>query len=311
MPYARKYSTTAKSRRARGAPSSRYRKKVYRKSAARFAGTRTPRRQFAKRTMVRALNNIAETKYISAKKSELFPLAFANNLENYKIHYNLGETVLPGQITNLPTGNILSQFSLGSNTIDGEYAYLRQNSQTFQIRMLSLNDSSYDASALTPVQFRVLIVAPRSRIRSNFNPPPQNLFIDEAGTSFGYDSNALVDNLSVRASLVNKRAWVVLKDSQFTLSPPSFLTGTAAPPAVAGDIGFSAGSINMSKPTFKLIRHKTLVNKKCFYGPGAVSHSPSNYMDDTYIIILATTITGERASNWKVDMQSTTTYTDM
>lgn len=309
MGYARKYKTTARGRSARKPPSSRYKK--YTKSAPRFAGTRPPRRQAIKRQVVRALNNVAETKYISAKHSQIFPTAFDTNLDHYKVHWNLGSTVLPSQNTGLPTGNILNQFSLGTSLIEGEYAYLKQNSQTFQIRMTTLNDTNYDATQLSPIQFRVMIVAPRSRIRSNFNPPPQNLFINEAGVAFGYDTNTTVDNLSVRASLPNKRAWVVLRDQQFTLAPPSFLTGTSAAPAVAGDVGYSAGNINMSKPSFKMFKHRTLVNKRCFYGTQASAHSPSNFMDDTYLIIMATSVTGSRASNWIVDMMSTTTYTDM
>lgn len=305
MPYANKY----RKRRSRRPT---YKKKTYkRKYAPRFAGSRPPARQSFKRRVVRTLNNIAETKLISAKNVLLLPSPFAGTLNNYKVHWNLGSTTMPSQIAGLPTGNVLNQFSLGTTNIDGQYVYMKQNTQTFQIRMLPLDNTDFAAVGLSPIQFRVLIVAPRSRVRTNFNPPPENLLINHAGVAFGYDTPSTVDNLSVRASLVNKRAWVVLKDTQFTLSPPAALAGSAAPPVVAGDIGLSAGGVNMRNPSFRMIRHTTMVNKKCFYGTAAAAHPPSNYMDDTYVCIMATTITGIRASNWTVDMMSTTTYTDM
>lgn len=314
MPYDRKYRTTARGRASRKPPSARYKKPTYKKKvryASRYSGVRAPRSQGIKRAVVRSLNDIAENRFIATKVTHITPNQLAYNPTNSVVHWNLGSTALSNVNTGLPTGGKLQQFSMGSTThIQGKYAYIKRNTHMFQIRMKPIDNATFDSDSLAPVNFRVLMLANRARLNTLNVTPETNCFLSHANNVFGYDSNGVVDNMSIKTALVNKRDFVVLKDQQFVLSAPSWGITQMLPATAPDDITYSAAGGNQ-KLAVKMFKHVTQVNKKLEYNPSLTLGPPMGLANDVYCVILATSQSGRIATNWEVDLQSTTVYTDM
>lgn len=314
MPYARKYSTTAKGRASRKPPSARYSKPTRTKKmryAPRYSGVRAPRRQGIKRRIVSALNDIAETNITSTKVVEVRPSLLLSSTKNTVVHYNIGSTPMSNVNSGMITGAHLDQFNMGTNTdLIGKYAYLKRNTHVFQIRMMPVVSSSFNAKDVGPIHFRVMILANRTRLNQSSPGPQENCFLSYGGNTFGYDSTGVVDSLAIKSSLINKKDFVVLRDQQFILSCPTYNLNNILP-AATGDVAYSAAGPNQTHPSVKMFKHVTQVNKKCQYATGTASGPPLNLADDLYVCIVAHSQSGQVASNWEVDLQNTLTYTDM
>lgn len=322
MPYARRYTSTSSQRRSRGPARSKrstavskiqkkFRSYRKRRVAPRYSGVRAPARQSIKRKIVSALNDIAETQFISTKLVSIPPRTLAYNITNAVVHYNLGSTSMTNINTGLPAGGHLDQFNLGiTSRLVGKAAYLKSNTHIFQIRMKPFTDATFTSQYLSAIHFRVLILANRTRLHTENNPPMENCFLGYANQVFGYDSNGLVDNMAIKTALINKKDFVVLRDTQFQLNPPSFAQYRNIP-GNPDDMTYSSSGLGNNKPSVKMIRHTTPINKKCDYNPSLTSGPPMNLADDVYIVVLATSATGVAATGWELDLQSTTSYTDM
>lgn len=316
MPVARRYnkkrwSAAAKAKYKKGIAAKRRKKSGYSKYASRYSGVGVPRRQTIKRQVVSTLNNIAENHFISTKITSVVPVALAFNPSNFKIDFNLGSSRLVGTSPILPVGGALLQFNLGQSSVpplEGKYAYVKQSTLRFQIRMLALNESTSTSLNLQPIHFRVLILANRARLNTLNVTPPLNCFLDYGNNVNGYDSTSVIDNMSIKTNLVNTQDFVVLRDNQFTLSP----SGYTAESATGAGVPTHNSMMQLQYPNSKMFRHTTQVNKKCEYDPTALNGRPFNYADDNFICVLATCPSvGSLADQWILDLQNTTTYNDL
>jgi len=316
MPYDRKYRTTAYQRRSRKPPSARYKKKSYKKSAPRYKGTGgAPRRQITKRKIVAALNSIAETKLVAFSHENARPRPFSTDTRNYQLSFNLGNLPLSGSSSSFPSATGLNLFNVLQANRDGEYIYLKRNSTKMEIKMNPIDYSAtgFDASVVCPYQFRMLILKPNAKYLNNGISPTGSCFLDEAGVNTGYNSPRTFSNLALASYITNKREFLVLRDQRFTLSPPSVTTNETV--ITGTGTGFAASLQSTFKyPTFKRINISTPVNKKTHYTSGA--EIPTDYQDSTFVIIMASPLgalssANPDASQWTMDILSTTSYTDM
>lgn len=256
--------------------------------------------------------------------------------------------LIPGT-GNVDTEQGLSMFSIpplktdpSGNAIDpqqsreGNAVYIRHNITKFIVSMKprmfdDINDNNtYENLNLLkayaqPTRFRLLVVRPN---RKNLNAgttcnPNNDLFRDHKGEEYGTSTTTPLTQLAIQTSLINTRKYFVLRDQKFELTPNIVFNQNAlSVDAIAGEtqLAFPMMLHNPSKSPFsKMFRIKVPVNKKVFYKTGDLNNVPQNYADGTYIILLSswanTRPQDVHASYWpdnyKVDLLSTTAFTDM
>lgn len=173
----------------------------------------------------------------------------------------------------------------------GNYIYLKKTSVNLQLDMV------YNPNATKQLQFRMIICKSRQLALPSGTTdfPQQTLFLNQIGNSQGVASSAagtVMTPFEVMNNPLNKRDWVILRDSKFFMNNPNSMDQGKYP---------SRKNFRISLPHFK----KTKVTTS-----GAVLD-----YDPRYMIYLFATVPGALSNSvlpddFRVAARGTTSFTD-
>lgn len=153
----------------------------------------------------------------------------------------------PMNLFNFPQG------TTGTSRV-GDYMYLKHTYLKLEVQALpyEVAGETLDPHLNAPVRCRLMIVkANRKNNKFGQSPSPGNsLFIDVENDEFGFNENGQSINMLMKQP-INKRKWLVYKDTSFTLTPAAVgdtsptLTNAYAPS------GKRAYRCNVKLPVYK------------------------------------------------------------
>lgn len=299
MALKRKASSTGFSRRVKPRkqtrPIRRYRRiKTYRARSRR--AYRSKVRRFA-----RKLTPIAETKLTPCTGLvEDTPHATGALSQTY-YHALAGGLVKPTQWSG--TWQMVGGYDVvrgsGNNQLDGAYAYLKKTYIDYEV---------VAQKSTSPAEFntyRTII----GKVRRSANPTGisrdvgQHLFLDQDGTSFGHLTSGKT-GLDFIKQPINKRDFVVLKDSKYSLSP-----------VYAWENGvLQNNQAHFKYPVKKLFRLNINFFRKSHYPDmGLGQHVEPNDVDMHWFIITVAShhSRDNHANDWEVNFRGTTMWCDV
>lgn len=249
------------------------------------------RRYYKNRSIASLLSKFSETKYKAVKSvDEQTPVAIQTGALAHMVNFCLGgvPTAWGTDYTDIE-GISIVQGTAESNRI-GDYTYLKKTRISLEIDM-----KEPDSGNALPCEFRVIVFKSRRQAMpsGSVRAPQQSLFIDEICNDFGH-TTAGKNGTDLMLQPVNKRHFVVLKDTKFMLSNPLNPTITAA----------YTGFYPCMKRMYIDLPHYT----KCHYED---DNKPTNYDYHYGISIYARSLDKDtRADNFEVNLRGTTTYVD-
>ena len=205
----------------------------------------------------KVMKNISESKYAGVRKDCLETVAkpFGTIRPMSYIFLNSGSSIqaLHGEFDE-PLN--LFEFQKGNDGDEriGEYMYIRQSFLKIEVTAIpSVQlESNLDSYLNTPVRCRLMIVkANRKNNKYGLTPSPSaSLFLDTQNNQFGYGETGGSINLLMKQP-INRRKWLVYKDSTFTLTP--FVTeGTEeGETVIPAGRGYSSYRCNVKLPIWK------------------------------------------------------------
>lgn len=175
------------------------------------------------RMVARILNKTSELKinplekYSTTTPRPSVPLPGTGPI--YYTQYCLGN--VPSGWTNFDAlGGFEFEQGTGPNQRIGKYMYLKKTTMHLKISMNNL------ARIASQVRFRIVVYkSKRNNVPGTFGGnPSEHLFIDSQGREFGVDNTISNSEASMEytTALVNRKNYVVLKDTQFILTPQSY-----------------------------------------------------------------------------------------
>ena len=176
------------------------------------------KRTFAKRRRVqRMLRPLSETKLIAcSEQNEVQPVPIQTGAQSQFIAFTLGvnqaftgDTTVGG--TQIPEGT-------GADERIGQYVYYKKTHAVIRI------EANQGVNA-PPIQVRcIMFKARRSNNPAGITPAWDNSgFMDNQGNSFGHATSGKT-GLDLMMQPLNKRSWVIYRDSKFILQPYNSLT---------------------------------------------------------------------------------------
>lgn len=208
----------------------------------------------------RVMANISESKYQGVRKDcletvpkpsgTLRPMSyiFLNTGQSIAASPSTSEFTTPLTLFNFPKGN-------DGDQRNGEYMYVKHSHLKMEISCIPSvqTASTLDAALNSPVRCRLMIVkANRKNNKYGQSPVPKDsLFIDTQNGQFGYGETTGSINLLMKQP-INKRKWIVYKDTSFTLTPVVVETvdGTRSD-YIAPGRGRSSYRCNFKLPVYK------------------------------------------------------------
>jgi hypothetical protein len=172
----------------------------------------------------------------------------------------------------------------------GNYVYLKKTSVNVQLDMV------YNDNATKQLQFRMIVCKSRqlSLASGTQDFPQTTLFINQIGNRQGYSSTSSLEMapFEVMNNPINKRNWVVYRDSKFFLNNPTSMQQGKYP---------SRRNFRLTLPHYK----KTKVT---------TAGEPLDY-DSKYLIFIFATVPGALTNavlpdDFRVAIRGTTSYTD-
>lgn len=205
----------------------------------------------------RVMANISEAKYQGTRHDCLVPVAkpFGTIRPLSYVFLNTGSDI-SAQHAEYQTPLNLFQFPKGTDGDErvGEYMYLRQAFLKLEVQATPIvtNEETLDPFLNAPVRCRLMVVkANRKNNKFGQSPSPAaSLFIDTQNNQFGYAETGGSINLLMKQP-INKRKWLVYKDSYFTLTPYSVEGTDAGETKYASGRGRSAYRCSVKLPVFK------------------------------------------------------------
>ena len=194
--------------------------KKYKPSRLRVSRTRA----VVNKQISKALNNYGETKFRGYTEScgAIVPKPAGSQPINY-FFYNTGETLTQAG-NNMFTPMNLYQFPKGDNATErnGDYMYLKKTHLKIELQMLPFRSSDLLIGQSSTTAFRVMIVKANRKYNKLGNSPiaADSLFLTTENDQVGFGSTTLSTFANMRQP-INKRKWLVYKDTHFTLSTPS------------------------------------------------------------------------------------------
>jgi len=175
----------------------------------------------------KVMANISESKYQGVRKDCLETVAkpagtlrpmsyiFLNSGSSLATSPSTSEFATPLNLFNFPKGTD------GDKRV-GEYMYVKHSHLKMEVTAIPSVQSAdtLDAALNSPIRCRLMIVkANRKNNKFGTSPVPKDsLFIDTQNGQFGYAETTGSINLLMKQP-INKRKWIVYKDTSFTLTP--------------------------------------------------------------------------------------------
>lgn len=318
----RKYSGPLKGTRSAYVPGlgKKYRaastiQRAYRKSrASRLMVSKG--RYKVNRMVSKALSNYGENKFQGFRDICRKPVSKpAGNQPLSYVFYNTSNsiaTLLPEYT--IPMG--LFKFEQGTQRSErtGDYMYIRSTSLNFEIQMLPTTGTTTDTSSAQPqVDFRLTLVKANRKFDAlgKFKDPGNSLFLNTFNGEVGYDSTTL-STFELMKLPINKKNWLVYKDSRFTLNTPVVESQIAGQPDSVHNNAIS------TKNCKRNMRCSLPVWKKTHFqnSTDAELNVPDN-LDTQWLMIIQACYTshcydenGEGPKNWRVNLLGNTTARD-
>jgi len=171
--------------------------------------------------------NISESKYQGAREDCLSSVAkpFGTVRPMSYFFLNAGKDIsasYPEFVTPLNLFTYPKGFS-GDNRV-GEYMYIKHSYLKLEVQAppVQTDVDNHGVFLNTPLRCRLMVVkANRKNNKFGHSPvPSSSLFIDTQNGAFGYGETTGSINLLMKQP-INKRKWLVYKDTSFTLTPPA------------------------------------------------------------------------------------------
>jgi hypothetical protein len=266
------------------------------------------------RQIVKAMSSVSESKFRSYSGECLMPQPKPAGTQPITyLFMNAG-----AQLTQ--AGNSMFQpmdlfnFPKGDSNLErnGDYMYVKKSHVKFEVQMLPQPGVDFNAQNST-TEFRMIIVkANRKYNKLGASPLAGNsLFLTSENDEFGFGIPGGVSTASVFANQqqpIDKRKWLVYKDTHFTLSPPAQEYGDSSLPQQ-----FATNTANSRYPVKKYFNFDLPIYKKCHFPSD--SNRPDN-VDTQFLMILQAVRTNycqdavDAPRNWRVNILSTTSATD-
>lgn len=203
------------------------------------------------------MRNISESKYQGARKDCLQTVAkpLGTIRPMSYIFLNTGASIAT-QHPEFGTPLNLFQFPQGTNGDQrvGEYMYVRHTHLKMEVSCLPSNPvpTSLDPYLNAPVRCRLMVVkANRKNNRYGKSPSPgASLFIDTQNGGFGYNETTGSINLLMKQP-INKRKWIVYKDTSFTLTPVAIQSNAQGGQVYNPGRGRACYRTSMKLPVYK------------------------------------------------------------
>jgi len=284
-----------------------------RKKASRNMVSRS--RTTVTKAVSKALANYGENKYKGysdycktpvPKPSGTQPISYVFYNTSNDISSSIPEFTTPMNLFNYQQGD-------DGNDRNGNYMYIRGSTLNFEIQMIpTAGETSDPPSAQPQVDFRVMLVKANQKYTAftRFRNPSISLFLDNENKEFGYE----IPTASVFEYMrlpINKKNWIVYRDSRFTLNTPVLEASATGLPNSIHNNALS------TKNTKKSFRCKLPVWKKTHFNnsPQANLNIPDD-LDTQWLLIIQACYTShcyqETAwpRNYRVNMLGTTTARD-
>jgi len=280
---------------------------TYRKISGQPKGRRTqlPSRLRDSRTkykksksLARTLNAISENKIMPINDvNEATPSAIQLGAIAYEKMFvmNAVPAGWPGTTTSL--GGIQIAQGVDNGQRVGNYVYLKKTHLTLEVEAQPADPTQNQV----PKQFRVIVFKQRRSVMPTGRTvyPQQTLFLDGSGQHFGHATPGK-NGSDLMLQPLNKRDWVIYKDSKFTLTNPvqyNELGGTNA--------------WNWSQTKYGSYK-KMIINLPYFK---KTHYSAANVPDDVdthFGIVIYSKSLGKdyAADDWEVNIRGSTTYSD-
>lgn len=248
---------------------------------------------YKNRSINKSINRIAENKLIpmTAQDQTVPQPILAGNNACY-VGYCSGPKPV-GWDANIKA---LDGITANSSVRNGSYIYLAKSTVS-----ISIDTKQTTAATQQPTQFRVVVCKARRANGPVGTNPPQpdgNLFLDSSGKATSYKVTGF-NGMDIMLQPLNKRDWVILKDTKFTLS-----NWVAAGTGGAGTSGYTGFYGNM-----KEIRLSLPYYKKTHYRDS--DNLPSDLDYNYAIMIFARSLDQTSvADNWEASVRGTTSYKD-
>jgi len=204
------------------------------------------------------MKNISESKYAGVRKdcleSVAKPLGTIRPMSYFFL--NTGSTIA-GLHPEFAIPLNLFKFKQGTDGDQrvGEYMYLKHCYLKMEVQCPPIDvdpSTSPGAYSNAPLRCRLMVVkANRKNNKYGQSPAPaSSLFIDTQNGQFGYDETTGSINLLMKQP-INKRKWLVYKDTSFTLTPPLVTDFAETLPVYAPGRGRSTYRCNVKLPIYK------------------------------------------------------------
>jgi len=229
---------------------------------------------------------------------------------------NTGRSIA-GILPEFTAGNTLDLFKFpqgdGSNERNGNSMFIRHTHLKGEIQMLPVQANSANSAALnSTVEFRMMVVKANRKYNplGKFPDPGKQLFLTTENDSIGYD-NVGTSVYAYMNQPINKRQFLVYKDTKFTLSPPSVLLDSDSS-------GIESVNLQNSKyPIKKKFSLKLPINRKCQFSSDSTADQerPTN-LDGEWLVIIQAVPSAycdaqvSATKSWALNIQGTTTARD-
>jgi len=208
----------------------------------------------------------------------------------------------------------LYNFPKGDSNLErnGDYMYIKKSHVKFEVQMLP--QAGIDVNAMnSTTEFRMMIVKANRKYNKLGSSPiaGNSLFLTSENDEFGFGTPGSVSTASVFANQqqpIDKRKWLVYKDTHFTLSTPAQEYGDSSLPQQ-----FATNTANSRYPVKKYINFDLPIYKKCHFPSNQTT--PDN-VDTQFMIILQACRTNyctalvDSPRNWRVNILATTSASD-
>lgn len=299
-----------------------YRRKTTFKRPARFAQSR--KRYTMNRAISKQLNKFIETKYA--------PCAIVNENPPYACYSGSRSFMWAGTMGDLPTawdqqmvtfgGIQLSQGDGGVGQRNGHSVYLKKTHATLEIDMRPITATQTPPGLVKEaplVEFRVIVCKARRAVTPAgvIRQPQKTLFLNLQGQPLPYDvstdpsSGNAIDGTDFMVQPLNKRDWVIRRDTKFTMTSPLDYTNLDVPadPGQVPHALYNGKYPSRKRMVFNLPYYK---NTRYVTPVGTEQTFPVDIDYHWAVFVFARPIDKTAtAQNWEVNWRGVTSYQDV
>lgn len=256
---------------------------AFRRRRARPSRVRVSKSRYTlNRAIAKQLNNMTENKFQGYNGDCLMPQEKPSGQQPLSyIFLNTGQQLpsagpfQPMDLYKFPQGDT-------GNERNGSYMFIKKSHLKMEIQMLPKTEQDVRGLNST-TEFRLMIVKANRKFNKLGQSPVagSSLFLDTQNNQFGFGVAGIPSTASTflnQKQPINKRKWLVYKDTSFTLTPPAQEILDNANPTQ-----FGYNTSNSKYPVKKFISCDLPIFKKCHFEDS--TDVPSN-VDTQWLIIL-------------------------